>query len=199
MLLDDDVVTDRQAKPRPLAGGLGREERIEHLFLYLGRNAGAVVADPDFDAIAEVFGRGSKGGLVVAPIACCFALGRRVEAIGDQIKQSPRDLLREHIDLPGSRIKGFLQRDIEALLLGARPVIGEIEALLDEGVDIDGPVFARALARMQQHVLDDRVGALAVLHDLVEIALQHIGNLADLCSQLVVEIRARQAPPAIRR
>ena len=36
---------------------------------------------------------------------------------------------------------------------------------------------------MQQHVLDDRVGALAVLHDLVEIALQHIGNLADLCPQ----------------
>ena len=33
---------------------------------------------------------------------------------------------------------------------------------------------------MQQHVLDDGVGALAVLHDLVEIALQHIGNLADL-------------------
>ena len=45
---------------------------------------------------------------------------------------------------------------------------------------------------MQQHVLDDRVGALAVLHHLVEIALQHIGDLADLGAQLVVELCARQ-------
>ena len=43
---------------------------------------------------------------------------------------------------------------------------------------------------MQQHVLDDRVGALAVLHDLVEIALQHIGDLVDLGAQLVVEMYA---------
>ena len=40
-------------------------------------------------------------------------------------------------------------------------------------VDIGGPVLARSFARMQQHVLDDGVGALAVLHDLFEIALQH--------------------------
>ena len=63
-------------------------------------------------------------------------------------------------------------------------MIGEIEALLDEGVDIDRPVFARAFARMQQHVLDDGIGALAVLHDLVEIALQRIRNLIDLGAQL---------------
>ena len=59
MLLDDDVVTDGQTKPRSLADGLGREERIEHLVLDLGRNAGAVIADPDFDAVAEVLGRRS--------------------------------------------------------------------------------------------------------------------------------------------
>ena len=33
--------------------------------------------------------------------------------------------------------------------------------------------LARTLPRMQQHVLDDRVGAFAVLNDLVEIALGH--------------------------
>jgi hypothetical protein len=37
---------------------------------------------------------------------------------------------------------------------------------------------------VQQHVLDDGIGTLAVLHDLVEIALQRIGNLANLGSQL---------------
>ena len=54
MLLHDDVVAERQAEAGPFAGRLGREERIEHLLLHLGRNAGAVVADPDLDPVAEV-------------------------------------------------------------------------------------------------------------------------------------------------
>ena len=46
---------------------------------------------------------------------------------------------------------------------------------------------------MQQHVLDDGVGALAVLHDLIEIALQSFGDLIDLCAQLIVEAYAARA------
>ena len=59
-------------------------------------------------------------------------------------------------------------------------MIGEIEAFLDESIDIDDPVLARALARVQQHVLDDGIGTLAVLHDLVEIAAQRIHQFGDL-------------------
>ena len=95
----------------------------------------------------------------------------------------------------GSRVKGPFQGDSEALLLGPRSVIGEIEALIDQGVDIDRPMLSRSLPRMQQHVLDDGVGALAVLHDLVEIALQCIGDLADLCAQLAVEVRPAKRLP----
>ena len=62
-----------------------------------------------------------------------------------------------------------------------------------------GPVLAGALARMQQHVLDDRVGALAVLHDLFEIALQHIGDLGDFRTQLAIKLTRHRAPLAIRR
>ena len=88
------------------------------------------------------------------------------------------------------RVKGPFQGYREALLLGPCPVIGEIEALIDQGVDIQGTVLSGALTRMQQHVLDDRVGALAMLHDLVEVALQGVGDLADLCAQLVLEAYA---------
>ena len=38
---------------------------------------------------------------------------------------------------PAAGIERLLQRDIEALLLGARAVIGEVEALLDERIDVD--------------------------------------------------------------
>ena len=34
-----------------------------------------------------------------------------------------------------------------------------------------------------------------MLHDLVEIALQRIGDLADLCAQLTVEVRASKGLP----
>jgi hypothetical protein len=63
-------------------------------------------------------------------------------------------------------------------------VIGEIKAFLDQRVDVDRSVFTRAFARVQQHVLDNGIGALAVLDDLVEIALQRVRNLANLGSQL---------------
>ena len=49
MLLDDDVMANGQAKARAFSGRLGRKERIEDLLLHLRRNAGAVVADSDFD------------------------------------------------------------------------------------------------------------------------------------------------------
>src|SRR5436190_4422528 len=169
MLFDDDIVAQREAKAGSLAGGFCRKKRIEHLFLHLERNAGAVVADSNFDAVTKIPGRGNDGGLV----ACTgfrLALGRRVEAVRDQVKQHPRDLLREKHGLACGRIKGALQSDIESRFLGPRSVIGQIEALLDEGVDIDTPGLSRSMARVQQHVFDDAIRALAVLHDLFEVA-----------------------------
>ena len=48
-------------------------------------------------------------------------------------------------DLTGGRVKGPFQGDSEALLLGAGAMIGQVEALLDESVDIDRPVLSGPL------------------------------------------------------
>ena len=77
MLFDHDVVADGEAKAGAFSGRFGGEERIEHLLLYLGRDAGAVVADPDFHTIAKVFGGRSQGRLVVASIGFRFAWSLR--------------------------------------------------------------------------------------------------------------------------
>ena len=53
VLFDDDVVAHRKAEPGAFTGRLGREERVENLSLTSGGNAGAVVANADFDAVAE--------------------------------------------------------------------------------------------------------------------------------------------------
>ena len=143
VLLDDDVVTDGQAKPSAFTGRLCRKERVKQLLLDLGRNAGAVVTNPDFNAIAEVLGCRSKRRLVVASIRFGLTLRRRVEAVGDQVKQRPRNLLREQISLTGGRVKGPLQGDSEALLLGAGTMIGQIEALLERPLEMSAmPLIA---------------------------------------------------------
>jgi hypothetical protein len=78
--------------------------------------------------VTEALGCGSKRRLVIAPISFHFALRRGIEAVGDHVEQRPGDLLREQINLTSGRIKGPLQGDSEALLLGAGPVIGEIKS-----------------------------------------------------------------------
>src|SRR5260221_12125079 len=88
------------------------------------------------------------------------------------MEQYPRDLLREKIEVTGGRVKGPFQGDFEPLLLRPCRLIGDIEALLDDSVDVDGSILAGTLPRMQEHVLHDCICALAVLHDLFEIIPQ---------------------------
>jgi hypothetical protein len=108
MLLDDDVVADGKAKAGAFSGRLGREERVEHLFLHVRRHTGAVVANPDFNTIPKVLGRGRESRLVVATISLCSAPGRSIEAVCNQIKKSPPDVLRENVCPTGRRIKDCL-------------------------------------------------------------------------------------------
>jgi hypothetical protein len=83
MLLDNNIVTDREAKSGALAGWLGREEGIEHFFLYFRQNANTIVPNPDLHAVTEAFGRSPNGRL--EPVTA-QSLGSRVEAVRDQIQ-----------------------------------------------------------------------------------------------------------------
>ena len=113
MLLHNYVVSDGQAKAGTLSGRLCREEGIEHLIFYFARNAGAVVANRNLYAVAEVLRRSRKSRLIAIAIVLFGALGRRIEAVRDQVQESPCNLLRENIDLTGGRIKGPFHRNLE--------------------------------------------------------------------------------------
>src|SRR5215471_4458451 len=81
MLLDDDVVTDGEAKAGAFPSWLGRKKWIEHLLPDLWRNTGAVVADADLHTVAEAPGHCGQGRLVAASICFRLTLGRRIEAV----------------------------------------------------------------------------------------------------------------------
>src|SRR5262249_27263128 len=142
MLLDNYVVTDGEPKPGSFSGRFRCEERVEHLFFHFRCHTGPVVANPDFHAIAKAFGRGSEGWYVIASVGFRLALGRRIEAVCNQIQKSPRDVLRKDVDFTSRWIKGLFERDFKALFLGPRPVPCEIEAFLNESIDIDRSVLA---------------------------------------------------------
>ena len=80
MLFHDDVVAHREPKPGPFARRLGGEERVEHLFPDLVRDAGAVVANADLDMVAAVPGGGAEDGFKSRAIVG-LALGHGIEAI----------------------------------------------------------------------------------------------------------------------
>src|SRR5262249_9431012 len=82
MLLDDDVVSDGQAKARAFPSGFCREEGIEHFFPDLRRNARTVVANRNRHAVAKVLRRSCKRRLVRIATVLFLALGCRIEAVG---------------------------------------------------------------------------------------------------------------------
>ena len=131
-------------------------------------------------AVAEIFGGGAQRRLETGLAVLRPALGRGIKAVGDQIQEYAGDFLRKQLDHAGVGVEIALQRDVEVRLFGAGAVIGEVEAFIDQRVDVGGPVLAAALARMQQHVLDDGVGALAVLDDFFEIVLQQAASIRRL-------------------
>src|SRR5438128_261300 len=105
MLLDDDVVAQREAEPGAFARGFGLKERIEHLCLYFSRNAGSIVANDDLDARPQVARRSLHSRLVGSVGLALLALGRRVESVGNQVENDARDLLRIEIGRAGRGIE----------------------------------------------------------------------------------------------
>src|SRR6266404_5499098 len=84
MLLDDDVIADRETQPGAFAG-FGGEKRLEQLLFDLGRDAGAVVADTDLDIGPEVARRHLEGRPECPVVRLLATLVGGVKAIAEQV------------------------------------------------------------------------------------------------------------------
>jgi len=76
VLLYDDVVAHRQAKPGSLARRFGREERVKYFLFDPFRDASPVIANTDFNLVSEVLRRSGKHRLE-AVTGIHFAFRRR--------------------------------------------------------------------------------------------------------------------------
>src|SRR5215472_12138214 len=186
VLLGYDLVAYGQAKPRALTRRLGGEERLEQFLPVFRRNADAVVAHPDLDAIAD-FARRDLQHRPERGLSLTAAQASGIETIADEVEEYPGHVLWDDIDWWDIAIKVALQSDVEALILSAGAVIGEVHRLIDERVQIGGLPVAAAAARVLQHAPHNTVGAPAMLGDLFEIAGQHLDRLSNLGALAGVE------------
>src|SRR5262245_22895337 len=105
MLLHNDVVTDGEPKPGSFSGRLRCEERVEDLFLYFRWDTGAVISNPYFHTIAKALCRGYQGWFIAIAISLGSTLCRRIKAVRDQVQKHSREILREYVGLPSSRVE----------------------------------------------------------------------------------------------
>src|SRR5262249_26456824 len=97
MLLCHDVIADREAETRPLAGRFGRKERLEQLVAQFWRNSGAVVAHPDLDLLTEVAGHDlERRAKAVHRLAA--PLGRGIKAVAKEVQEHPGHVLWYQLD-----------------------------------------------------------------------------------------------------
>src|SRR5271156_3507381 len=115
VLLGDDVPADRQPEAGAFAGRLGGEERLKQFVPDLGRDADAVVADADFDRLAEIVRRRSQGRLERRVASLLLALGGGVKTVAEQVEADAGHLLRRQLDRRDARAEIALQGDVELL------------------------------------------------------------------------------------
>src|SRR5713101_2820847 len=191
VLFHDDVVAHRQAKPGTFARGLGCEKRVEYFLFDLFGEAGPVIANADFNLVSKVLRRSGKYWLE-AVTGFRFPFRSSVEPVRYQIEQDSRNLLRIDVCQPDGRIEIALQNDAEACLFCSGAVIREVQAFIDYRVDVSKTMLAGTFTGVLQHVFHDRVGALAVLNNFFEIALQHSRQFVKFLPRCPVERRLRQ-------
>jgi len=127
----------------------------------------------------------STGAEAVAGLAAALIGG--IEAVANQVKEHARHVLRHDLDRCEGAVEVAFHRDVEALVLGAGAVIGEVEGLIDQRVEINLLPITATPARVLQHALDDAVRPPSVLGDLVEIARQHRDRVIDLGAGAVLQ------------
>ena len=88
VLLHNYVVRHRKTKAGSFTGWLGGEERVEHLLLHFCRNAGAVVANTNFDAGSEILRGGPQGWLKTRFFVLGLAPGRSIDAVRIKLRKA---------------------------------------------------------------------------------------------------------------
>ena len=117
VLLDDDVMADRETEASAFARGLCCEEGIEHLLF--SHRAECRCRFREYRSRQDRRGSLSRRRASAHSRRQQRALCHRIEAIGDQVEKHPSDLLRENIGFARGHIKDRSSVMLNPCFLGA--------------------------------------------------------------------------------
>jgi hypothetical protein len=112
-----------------------------------------------------------------------------MKPIAEQVQQHAREVLWSQRNRRNTGLQLTLQRDVEALVLRTGAMIGKVQRLIDQSIEIHRSTLAGASARMFQHAPHDAVGTSAVFVDLTQIAGERACKLIDLAATSLVQQR----------
>src|SRR5436305_14877063 len=113
MLLDYDVMADRESQARAFPRWLGCKERVENLFSNLLRDPSTIVPYASFDARSQVACSHEKSRREVRIVKQRFAFSRSVKGVRNQIEKNAHDFLWVNVHLARCWIELLFQGHIE--------------------------------------------------------------------------------------
>ena len=66
-------------------------------------------------------------------------------------------------------------------------MVGEVQSLLNEVIEVHRPTLAGDPARVLQHALDDAIGSPAVLCNFYKVPIQRIDDLFELAALVGID------------
>ena len=99
------------------------------------------------------------------PVACFDFASGCIEAVGNQVQQCPSDFLRIKVARTSLGVKVLLERYAEARFFRSGTVVGEVQALPDQRVNVGGSTLWPDT--MKPSVLPPMEAALSLIHSRV--------------------------------
>ena len=143
MRFRDNIVSDRQPEPGALTRRLGGEKRLKQLVHDTRRNAGAIVAHADFHGASNLARRDRQRRLKAGVRGAACSLTGGIKSVAEQVQEGARHVLRVHLDRGHAFAEVPFQGDVEALILRTCAVVGEVQCLIDQRVQINHTPFGR--------------------------------------------------------
>jgi len=165
VLLHYDFVTHRKAQTCSGSCRFRRKKRFKNLLPDLLRNAVPIIPYADFDVLLAQQRRDPQSRTKLR--ACLFRLliGRESSVVHD-VQNHAAQVMRHHLHHRHGRVIFFFNSYVEVDILRAESVVGELDVLGNQAIQVGVLHFPTLPPRMHQHALHDAVGAFAMFPDL---------------------------------
>ena len=179
MFVFNDVTSDAHAQTCTLPYRFGSEEVFKKTLLHLIGHTLAIVGNADDQVVIIDSNADANLGRVTFCGGLRF-LPYRIASVIHHVQHRPAQVLRDDHHTRYAFLIGFVQSDIESLVVGPHGMIRQAHVFLHYLAHIGRHAFVLLTARYQQYALYDAHSTVAVRRNLLHILLETIHNVVEV-------------------